>query len=264
MSSPSADPGTLRRVQLIELEILRELARRCEEASLRWFVIGGTLLGAARHRGFIPWDDDIDVGMPRADYDRFEALCRRSTDARFAWQSYDTNPAFPFMYGKLLRAGTRAVEAAVAELPIEHSIAIDVFPLDGAPGSAIGRRAHGLAFKVATTTLGAAHPANRLPALWRVSVPGHPQVMGDRPHRRPVPPVRVRRVVVCRERRWRLGLRAGVPAARPLRAARDARVRGDAGRRCPAGGSECLTHVYGDYAQLPPRSSAAPATHSRS
>ncbi len=150
-----ADPTTLRRVQLIELEILRELARRCEEASLRWFVIGGTLLGAVRHRGFIPWDDDIDVGMPRADYERFEELCRRSSDPRFAWQSSSTDPAYPFMFGKLLRADTHVIESAVAHLPIRHAIYIDVFPFDGAPGSAIGRRTHGMAFKVAATALGA-------------------------------------------------------------------------------------------------------------
>jgi lipopolysaccharide cholinephosphotransferase len=151
----SADQQTLRRVQLIEFEILRELARRCEEESLRWFVIGGTLLGAARHQGFIPWDDDIDVAMPRADYERFETLCRRSSDARFAWQSSSTDAAYPFVYGKLLRADTHVVESAVAHLPIRHAIYIDVFPLDGAPGSRIARRAHGIAYKAAATTLGA-------------------------------------------------------------------------------------------------------------
>lgn len=150
-----ADPDPSRRLQLIELEILRELARRCDEASLRWFVIGGTLLGAARHRGFIPWDDDIDVGMPRPDYERFEALCRRYPDDRFPWQSCAIDPAYPFMYGKLLHAGSRLVEPALAHLPIRHAIAVDVFPLDGAPGSGLGRRVHGLAFKVAATTLGA-------------------------------------------------------------------------------------------------------------
>lgn len=151
----SVDPEMLRSVQLIELEILRELARRCAEESLRWFVIGGTLLGAARHRGFVPWDDDIDVGMPRVDYERFEALCRRSPDARYAWQSCSTEPAYPFLYGKLLRTGTHVVEPAIARLPIRHAIAIDVFPLDGAPGSGIGRRVHGMAFKIAATTVGA-------------------------------------------------------------------------------------------------------------
>jgi len=151
----SPDPTMLRRVQLIQLEILRELARRCEEQSLRWFVIGGTLLGAARHGAFIPWDDDIDIGMPRADYERFEELCRRSPDPAFSWQSGRTDPAYPFMFGKLLRTDTHVIEAAVAHLPIQHSIYVDVFPFDGAPGSGIGRRFHGIAFKVAVTALSA-------------------------------------------------------------------------------------------------------------
>ena len=172
-----ADPGTLRRVQMIELAVLRELARRCDEASLRWFVIGGTLLGAARHGGFIPWDDDIDVGMPRPDYERFEALCRRAPVDRYPWQSVATDPAYPFMYGKLLHADTRVEEPALAHLPIRHAIAVDVFPLDGAPGSRLGRRLHGLAFKVAATTLGArirrrgprryaAYPFRAIPRSW--------------------------------------------------------------------------------------------------
>src|SRR5690242_19298460 len=109
LPNPGTDPGaddlaradpatgpTLRRVQLIELEILREFGRRCETESLRWLVIGGTALGAARHEGFIPWDDDIDVAMPRADYERFDALCRRTTDDRFGWQSPSTDRAYPF------------------------------------------------------------------------------------------------------------------------------------------------------------------------
>jgi lipopolysaccharide cholinephosphotransferase len=160
-SGPGADTGatvdqqTLRRVQLIELEILRELAQRCEGQSLRWFVIGGTLLGAARHQGFIPWDDDIDVGMPRVDYERFERLCRDNQDARFAWQSCTTDPAYPFMFGKLLRADTHVVESAVAHLPIRHAIYIDVFPLDGAPRSGVARWFHGMSLKVAVTALGA-------------------------------------------------------------------------------------------------------------
>lgn len=152
---PTGGLSRLRRVQLIELEILGELARRCEAESLRWFVIGGTLLGAARHRGFIPWDDDIDIGMPRPDYERFAAHARADADGRYAWQSSETDPAYPFMFGKLLRSGTHVVEPAVAHLPIRHAVYIDVFPLDGAPGSRIGRRVHALAFKLAVTALGA-------------------------------------------------------------------------------------------------------------
>jgi lipopolysaccharide cholinephosphotransferase len=177
------DAPLLRRMQLIELEILQELARRCESASLRWFVIGGTLLGAARHGGFIPWDDDIDVGMPRPDYERFDVLCRRSPDTRFAWQSSGTDPAYPFLYGKLLLVGTRVEEAPLAGLPIRLGVSIDVFPLDGAPGSGPGRWVHALAYKAAATALGArirragirryvAYPMRALPRSWAIGLVG--------------------------------------------------------------------------------------------
>jgi lipopolysaccharide cholinephosphotransferase len=246
-----ADPGLLRRVQLVELQVLRELARRCDEESLRWFVIGGTLLGAVRHQGFIPWDDDIDVGMPRPDYERFEALCRRSPDDRFPWQSCATDPAYPFMYGKLLHADTSVVEPALAHLPIRHAIAVDVFPFDGAPGSGLGRRFHGLAFKAAATTLGArirrsgprryaAYLLRAVPRSWATGLIGllarrfpydaSPYVVnasGAWGYRRECQP------------RGRLEPSATLPFE---------------GLTVPVPGRwhEYLAHVYGDYLQLPP------------
>lgn len=144
-----------RTIQRIELDILSEFVRRCEAASLRWFVIGGTALGAARHAGFIPWDDDIDVGMPRPDYDRFEALSRASSDLRYVWQSALTDRSYPFAFGKLLRGDTRVIEPAMADLPVRQGLYIDVFPLDGAPPSGLIRRIHGIAWKLAVTGLSA-------------------------------------------------------------------------------------------------------------
>lgn len=151
----TATPDQLRRIQRLELGLLHEFARRCATEDLRWCVIGGTLLGAARHQGFIPWDDDIDIGMPRPDYERFERLCRTATDPRYAWQAPSTEPAYPFMFGKLIRADSEVIEPAVADLPIRHAVYIDVFPLDGAPASPYLGRIHGLAFKAAVTALGA-------------------------------------------------------------------------------------------------------------
>lgn len=173
------DRSVLQELQQVELDVLRELAVRCEAASVRWFVTGGTLLGAVRHRGFIPWDDDIDVAMPRPDYDRFEALCRRSADPSFTWQSYRTDPAFPFAYGKLGRTGTGIRELPTADLAIRQPIHLDVFPLDGAPASAPARRLHALLVKLAVTTLGArirrtgvrrliAYPLRLVPRSWAI------------------------------------------------------------------------------------------------
>ena len=146
--------GPLRALQLQELELLRELARRCEAASLRWYVLGGTLVGAARHGGFVPWDDDVDVGMPRPDYDRFEALAAADADPRFAWQSVATEAAWPFGYGKLLLAGSDTVDPSTAHLPVRRGAFIDVFPLDGAPPPGPWRWVHRLGVKLAVTALG--------------------------------------------------------------------------------------------------------------
>jgi lipopolysaccharide cholinephosphotransferase len=150
----AATTSPLRALQLQELELLRELARRCEAASLRWYVLGGTLIGAARHGGFVPWDDDVDVGMPRPDYDRFEALSATEIDPRFGWQSAATEAAWPFAYGKLLLAGSDIVDPSTAHLPIRRGAFIDIFPLDGAPAPGPGRWVHRLGLKLAVTALG--------------------------------------------------------------------------------------------------------------
>ena len=65
------DNATLKKLHSIEIEILDEFVRICNKHNLQYFLIGGTLLGAVRHKGFIPWDDDLDVAMPRNDYENF-------------------------------------------------------------------------------------------------------------------------------------------------------------------------------------------------
>jgi lipopolysaccharide cholinephosphotransferase len=121
----------LRDLQLVELSILREFIRVCEEHELRYYLAYGTLLGAVRHQGFIPWDDDIDVTMPRSDYNRFADISRSALRPGFRWQSYATDMEFPHLFAKLLKVDTLLRQWPSQHLNFQQSVYIDVFPLDG-------------------------------------------------------------------------------------------------------------------------------------
>ncbi len=121
----------LRDLQLVELSILREFVRVCEAHGLRYYLAYGTLLGAVRHRGFIPWDDDIDVTMPRDDYNRFAEICTSDLRPGFRWQTYATDRHYPHWFGKLIKTDTVLRQAPSEHLPFQQSVYIDVFPLDG-------------------------------------------------------------------------------------------------------------------------------------
>ena len=99
------DPETLRNLQLVELELLVEVDRICRAHDIPYCIIAGTLLGAVRHGGFIPWDDDADVAMLRADYERFRDACKTELDpAKYYFQDHTVTPGFRWGYGKLRRA----------------------------------------------------------------------------------------------------------------------------------------------------------------
>ena len=125
--------GELRRLQLYELEILDEFVRLCDGHGLRYFLVGGSLLGAVRHEGFVPWDDDIDVAMPRRDYERFAALCQTELDGRWFYQSHETDPHYFLSYAKLRRNDSFFYEERFRRSQFHKGISIDIFPLDPCP-----------------------------------------------------------------------------------------------------------------------------------
>lgn len=98
--------GDLRKLQLIELELLVEFDRICRKYDIQYTLTGGTLLGAVRHGGFIPWDDDADVAMLREEYERFKKACQIELDSKFYFQDMRNTQGYRWGYGKLRKKGT--------------------------------------------------------------------------------------------------------------------------------------------------------------
>ena len=134
------DSKTLRQLQMIELDLLREIDRICTMHRIPYVIIAGTLLGAVRHGGFIPWDDDVDVAMLRADYERFREVCRQELDAdRYVFQDHTCTPGYRWGYGKLRRRDTLFLREHQEHMPYEQGVFADVFPLDPVPDGWAGR-----------------------------------------------------------------------------------------------------------------------------
>lgn len=127
------DKPTLRKVQLKELEILLEVKRICDKHNIRFQLYGGTLLGAIRHKGFIPWDDDIDITMLRDDYERFLQIAPSEISDKYFVESSRSNPDYVYSFCKVKANGTLYVEECTAHLDIHQGIWIDIFPLDYIP-----------------------------------------------------------------------------------------------------------------------------------
>lgn len=130
----------IREVQLAELEILKEIDRVCKKCNLRYFISDGTLLGAVRHKGFIPWDDDADVSMLRADYEKFRKACKSELNKeKFYFQDDRNTRGYRWGYGKVRMKGTEFIRPFQSDLAYEQGIFVDVFPLDGVPDDNILR-----------------------------------------------------------------------------------------------------------------------------
>lgn len=122
----------LRKVQLVQLEMLREIDRVCRENGIRYFLYRGTFLGAVRHQGFIPWDDDLDVAMLREDYEKFCRIAPEKLGSRYFLQNWHTDPNYALPFGKIRKRNTLYTEAKSAVLK-ENGFYVDIYPLDFAP-----------------------------------------------------------------------------------------------------------------------------------
>jgi lipopolysaccharide cholinephosphotransferase len=124
----------LKELQKVLLEMLIELDRICRKHSICYALDGGTLLGAVRHGGFIPWDDDLDVVMTRPEYVRFRAACRTELDSgRYFFQDNTTDPDYPWGFGRIRRLGSEFVRVGQEHLRMRTGIFLDIFPRDNVP-----------------------------------------------------------------------------------------------------------------------------------
>ncbi len=124
----------------VQLEILKTFIDICERENLTYWLVGGTALGAVRHKGFIPWDDDIDVGMPRPDYERFMEIGQNLLPEYYFLQNYKTDPNYPINFAKIRDSRTTYIETGVSHINMNHGIWMDIFPVDGYPEPGIRRR----------------------------------------------------------------------------------------------------------------------------
>ena len=114
----------------IELNILMQIHNICITENIRYSLCGGTLLGAVRHGGFIPWDDDIDIFMPRPDYNKFINYCKEN-NTPFQLICYETNPKYGYLFAKAIDKTTTIIERNGNRNNIEMGVYVDIFPIDG-------------------------------------------------------------------------------------------------------------------------------------
>ena len=126
------DRKALREIQLIQLEMAKEVKRICENNHIKYFLDAGTLIGAVRHEGFIPWDDDLDIGMLREEYEKFIVIAPSELREIYVLQTWsDVGYALPF--AKIRKKNTIYKEINSKDTVGDCGIFIDIFPFDMYP-----------------------------------------------------------------------------------------------------------------------------------
>lgn len=133
----------LRQLQLIEIEMLVEFDRICRKYDIKYSLDGGTLLGAVRHKGFIPWDDDIDVTMTRHEYAKFYKACKKDLDKeRFFLQEYRTDSQYRWGWAKIRRKGTDYIRVNQEHMKYKRGVFLDIIVVDNVPDNVVLREIH--------------------------------------------------------------------------------------------------------------------------
>ncbi|ADB47133.1 LicD family protein [Acidaminococcus fermentans DSM 20731] len=127
---------TISEMKKISLDILKDVAKYCDDNNLHYYICGGTLLGAVRHKGFIPWDDDIDILMPRPDYLKF-VKSYNGSNKRYIVKSIENSADYWRTFAKVFDLHTYLEEDCIRVPKKDNGVFIDIFPVDGLPKSRI-------------------------------------------------------------------------------------------------------------------------------
>ena len=249
----------LKDIKTIELDIFSKFIDVCNNLDLKYYLLEGTLLGAVRHQGFIPWDDDIDVGMLRADYEKLIAEGQKFLPEGYFLQSIETEKGFLCSFAKIRNSNTTFVEKSIRHSKINHGVYIDIFPLDYYPDNEREQKAFDRKNKIYTRRLAAEYyyedrniKRTMLSAVMKIIYPSITRVMQKRQELyRSVPPSNMianycspwrKREIVPKD--WygegTMLTFEGIQALAPKEY------------------DKWLTQVYGDYMQLPPEEQRIP------
>lgn len=124
------DKNTLRKLQQVELSILKDFQKIAEENNIEYFAIGGTAIGAVRHKGFIPWDDDIDICISRDDYEKLSRIIEKDYRDKYTLLSAKTNSNYPILEGHMQLNGTKFIDDSSKGLKCDLGIFLDFFIYD--------------------------------------------------------------------------------------------------------------------------------------
>ncbi len=139
----SNNPQT-KELQRVILGILKAIDKVCKEHGLRYYLIAGTMLGAVRHKGFVPWDDDADVALPRKDYDILLANANKWLPEEYELVSNQTDPHYPYAFARI--QDKRTTYILRRHFDFIGGLPVDVFPLDGMVENTLRRRIHYLQY----------------------------------------------------------------------------------------------------------------------
>lgn len=136
------DDNRLRKLQLTLLGMLKDIDAICKKHGINYWLDSGSLLGAVRHQGFIPWDDDLDIGMLRKDYEKFLSVAPREIGDNYLLQNWHSDEHFGYPFTKIIKRNTKYVTYLQRNVSAWEGIFIDIFPFDVYPGKAIQRFFH--------------------------------------------------------------------------------------------------------------------------